>query len=90
METIRARRQLGDAAHRNCHEPHAVNRDFLATLLAIAGHDLRQPLRVITGAHYVPGRSVQRRAAGRVGAGRCHYDWRACCSRRIELERSLR
>jgi two-component system phosphate regulon sensor histidine kinase PhoR len=30
-----------------------VDSDFSATLLAMAGHDLRQPLQVITGAHDV-------------------------------------
>src|SRR5258707_982666 len=31
---------------------------FLATLLAIAGHDLRQPLQMITNAHDVLARTV--------------------------------
>jgi hypothetical protein len=29
------------------------DRDFLETLLAMAGHDLRQPLQIITGAHEI-------------------------------------
>jgi signal transduction histidine kinase len=35
-----------------------ANRNFLATLLAMAGHDLRQPLQVITSAHDVLARIV--------------------------------
>jgi hypothetical protein len=34
-------------------------RDFPATLLAMAGHDLRQPLRITTGAHDVLAYSLQ-------------------------------
>ena len=32
--------------------------DFSATLLAMAGHDLRQPLQVITRAHDVPAQTL--------------------------------
>jgi signal transduction histidine kinase len=39
-------------------DPHPVNSDFLATLLAMAGHDLRQPLQTITSAHNVLGQIV--------------------------------
>jgi signal transduction histidine kinase len=46
--------------------------DFLATLLAMAGHDLRQPLQMITSAHDVLGRIVhndeQREELAQAGA----------------------
>jgi signal transduction histidine kinase len=48
-------RSIGDAASRD--GDHADS-DFSATLLAMAGHDLRQPLQVITGAHDVLARSL--------------------------------
>ena len=41
-------RRLGGALSRDAGQ---VDRDFSATLLAMAGHDLRQPLQVITSAH---------------------------------------
>ena len=34
-------------------DPDTVGSDFPATLLAMAGHDLRQPLQLITSAHDV-------------------------------------
>ena len=41
-------RRLGGALSRDAGQ---ADRDFSATLLAMAGHDLRQPLQVITSAH---------------------------------------
>ena len=41
-------RRLGGALSRDAGQ---AGRDFSATLLAMAGHDLRQPLQVITSAH---------------------------------------
>jgi two-component system phosphate regulon sensor histidine kinase PhoR len=41
-------RQLGSAASRDADQFHS---NFPATLLAMAGHDLRQPLQVITNVH---------------------------------------
>ena len=41
-------RRLDDALSRDAGQ---ADRDFSATLLAMAGHDLRQPLQVITSAH---------------------------------------
>jgi hypothetical protein len=40
------------------HSPRAGewNRDFVETLVVIAGHDLRQPLQIITGTHEIPRR----------------------------------
>jgi two-component system phosphate regulon sensor histidine kinase PhoR len=38
----------------------AADRNFSATLLAMAGHDLRQPLQVITSAHDVLARTLDR------------------------------
>jgi hypothetical protein len=52
----------------------ATNNDFCATLLAMASHELRQPLQMIVGAHHVlaPNPPRQRRA-GTAGSGRgCH------------------
>ena len=43
-------RHIGSALNR---EASQADSDFSATLLAIAGHDLRQPLQVITSAHGV-------------------------------------
>src|SRR5438270_13188613 len=43
-------RRLGGALSRDAGQ---AGRDFSATLLAMAGHDLRQPLQVITSAHDV-------------------------------------
>lgn len=48
-------RSIGNAVSRD--EDHADS-DFSATLLAMAGHDLRQPLQVITSAHDVLARSL--------------------------------
>jgi len=44
-------RPVADALSRNADDP--IESGFLATLLAMAGHDLRQPLQVITSAHDV-------------------------------------
>src|SRR5260370_26213379 len=44
------RRRIGDGASR---EADQAASDFSATLLAMAGHDLRQPLQLITSAHDV-------------------------------------
>src|SRR5260370_7592986 len=43
-------RRIGGAANRYADQ---ADTDFLSTLLAMAGHDLRQPLQVITSAHDV-------------------------------------
>jgi signal transduction histidine kinase len=43
-------RRIGSARSRDADQ---ADRDFSATLLAMAGHDLRQPLQVITSAHDV-------------------------------------
>ena len=43
-------RRIGSALIRHASQ---VDSDFSATLLAMAGHDLRQPLQVITSAHEV-------------------------------------
>jgi signal transduction histidine kinase len=43
-------RRIGGAASR---EADQADSDFSATLLAMAGHDLRQPLQIITSAHDV-------------------------------------
>src|SRR2546423_13014299 len=43
-------RRLGGALSRDAGQ---ADRDFSATLLAMAGHDLRQPLQLITSAHDV-------------------------------------
>lgn len=40
----------------------AMGNEFYTALIAIAGHDLRQPLQVIVGAHDLLIRSVRRRA----------------------------
>src|SRR5438105_7157181 len=48
-------RRLGGALSRDAGQ---VDRDFSATLLAMAGHDLRQPLQVITSAHDVLARTL--------------------------------
>src|SRR6267154_2751553 len=37
------------------------NNDLCAALLAIAGHDLRQPLQVIVGAHDILAKTLERR-----------------------------
>src|SRR5947207_8321745 len=62
-------RRMGGAASR---EPDQADADFLATLLAMAGHDLRQPLQLITSAHDVLGRIVhsdeQREELAQAGA----------------------
>jgi len=47
--------RIGSALSRDA--DHAGS-DFLATLLAMAGHDLRQPLQVITSAHDVLARTL--------------------------------
>jgi len=44
-------RPVADALSRDADDP--IESGFLATLLAMAGHDLRQPLQVITSAHDV-------------------------------------
>jgi two-component system, OmpR family, phosphate regulon sensor histidine kinase PhoR len=44
-------RPADDVASRSADDP--IESGFLATLLAMAGHDLRQPLQVITSAHDV-------------------------------------
>jgi two-component system, OmpR family, phosphate regulon sensor histidine kinase PhoR len=44
---------LHSAASLCAHRRRAGEHDFAATLLAIAGHDLRQPLQIITSAHDV-------------------------------------
>src|SRR3984893_14682731 len=56
---------IGDAVSRDAVSRDAVSRDadqadssFSATLLAMAGHDLRQPLQVITSAHDVLARTL--------------------------------
>ena len=41
-----------------CRDADQAFRDFSATLLAMAGHDLRQPLQLITSAHDVLARSL--------------------------------
>jgi signal transduction histidine kinase len=41
-------RRIGSAVHRDLDQ---IDSDFSSTLLAMAGHDLRQPLQVITSAH---------------------------------------
>jgi signal transduction histidine kinase len=41
-------RRIGGAVHRDLDQ---IDSDFSSTLLAMAGHDLRQPLQVITSAH---------------------------------------
>ena len=46
-------RRIGGIASRDAEE---ADGDFSATLLAMAGHDLRQPLQVITSAHDVLGK----------------------------------
>src|SRR6202162_1816377 len=46
-----SRAETGIGVKRNGFE--GVGNDFCATLLAMAGHDLRQPLQVITSAHDV-------------------------------------
>ena len=70
-----ATREVGIAMSQNAHPAKA---DFLATLLAMAGHDLRQPLQMITSAHDVLGRIVhndeQREELAQAGAG----DWLTC------------
>ena len=48
-------RRIGGAQSRNAAQAAS---DFSATLLAIAGHDLRQPLQVITSAHDVLAQSL--------------------------------
>jgi signal transduction histidine kinase len=48
-------RRIGGAANRYADQ---ADTDFLSTLLAMAGHDLRQPLQVITSAHDVLARIV--------------------------------
>src|SRR5207237_9033775 len=48
-------RRLGGALSRDAGQ---AGRDFSATLLAMAGHDLRQPLQVITSAHDVLARTL--------------------------------
>ena len=40
-----------------------ANSDFCATLLAMASHELRQPLQVIVGAHHVLARILHGSAA---------------------------
>ena len=61
--------EVGIAMSQNAHPAKA---DFLATLLAMAGHDLRQPLQMITSAHDVLGRIVhndeQREELAQAGA----------------------
>ena len=44
-------RPVADPLSRDANDP--IERGFLATLLAMAGHDLRQPLQLITSAHDV-------------------------------------
>jgi len=65
----RAAPEVGIAMSKNAHPGKA---DFLATLLAMAGHDLRQPLQMITSAHDVLGRIVhndeQREELAQAGA----------------------
>src|SRR5580704_18901970 len=48
--------RVGSAAS---HEADQADSDFSATLLAMAGHDLRQPLQLITSAHDVLARILQ-------------------------------
>jgi signal transduction histidine kinase len=48
-------RSIGNAVSR---EVDQADSDFSATLLAMAGHDLRQPLQVITSAHDVLARTL--------------------------------
>src|SRR5258708_2932051 len=48
-------RRIGSAVTRDADQ---ADSDFSATLLAMAGHDLRQPLQVITSAHDVLARSL--------------------------------
>jgi signal transduction histidine kinase len=50
-------RQVGSAASGDAER---ADRDFSATLLAMAGHDLRQPLQVITSAHDVLAQTLDR------------------------------
>jgi len=61
--------EVGIAMSQNAHP---ANADFLATLLAMAGHDLRQPLQMITSAHDVLRRIVhndeQREELAQAGA----------------------
>src|SRR4051812_16079918 len=45
--------QVREAGHRVSRVSDPVTSGFLATLLAMAGHDLRQPLQIITSAHDV-------------------------------------
>jgi signal transduction histidine kinase len=49
--------RIGGAANRDANQ---ADSDFSATLLAMAGHDLRQPLQVITSAHDVLAQTVDR------------------------------
>jgi signal transduction histidine kinase len=48
-------RRIGGAVRRDLDQ---VDSDFSSTLLAMAGHDLRQPLQVITSAHDVLARTL--------------------------------
>ena len=48
-------RHVDNAMNRDADQ---ANSDFAATLLAMAGHDLRQPLQVITSAHDVLARET--------------------------------
>jgi len=82
METIGLASPLPSVLHAGCAAPevgiamsqnaHPAKADFLATLLAMAGHDLRQPLQMITSAHDVLGRIVhndeQREELAQAGA----------------------
>jgi two-component system phosphate regulon sensor histidine kinase PhoR len=60
--------RMGSALSRDADQPGS---DFSATLLAMAGHDLRQPLQVITSAHDVLARTLaseeQREELARAG-----------------------
>src|SRR5437764_2559198 len=50
--------RIGSAVNRDAGQAEA---NFLATLLAMAGHDLRQPLQVITSAHDVLAQTLDSR-----------------------------
>lgn len=56
LPAVRGTRSIASAASRDADQAAA---DFSSTLLAMAGHDLRQPLQIITSAHDVLARSLQ-------------------------------
>jgi hypothetical protein len=68
-------RRIGSAVSRGADQ---VDSNFSATLLAMAGHDLRQPLQLITSARDVLAQTL---GSGHFGAGQSVLPRAGYCSR---------